>query len=179
MPSLKNIILIGMPAVGKSTVGVLLAKRLGMAFLDTDIYIQTYEKKHLQDILDREGIHGFCVLEERHILSIDCEGHVIATGGSVVYSAQAMQHLRAAGIVVFMELGPEKLEQRLADIHARGVLRAPGQSIAGLYRERKPLYAKYSDITIDCGGRTPDQTVMAITAKIKLFQERQNRSLDV
>jgi len=162
MPLRENIILIGMPAVGKSTVGVLLAKQMGMAFLDTDIYIQTQANQRLQDLIDHRGIDGFRALEERYILTIDCQSHVVATGGSVVYSERAMQHLRSGGTVVFMDLTPEKLEQRLADIDVRGVIRAPGQSIAGLYRERQPLYDKYGDIRIDCGKLTPDQTVSAI-----------------
>jgi len=162
MPLNENIVLIGMPAVGKSTVGVLLAKRMGMAFLDTDIYIQTQTKQRLQDIIDRQGIDGSCALEEQYLLSIRCQAHVVATGGSVVYSERAMQRLRSSGSVVFMDLAPEKLEQRLADIDARGVIRAPGQSIAGLYRERQPLYDKYCDIRIECGDLTPDQTVAAI-----------------
>jgi shikimate kinase len=166
MPLRENIVLIGMPAVGKSTVGVLLAKRTGRAFLDTDIYIQTHAQQRLQDILDHEGIDGFCALEEQYLLSIHCQAHVVATGGSVVYSARAMQHLRSGGTVVFMDLGPEQLKQRLGDIDARGVIRAPGQSIAGLYRERQPLYDKYSDIRIDCGGLTPDQVVAAMMEQL-------------
>ena len=170
MPLKTNIVLIGMPGVGKSTVGVLLAKRLGKAFLDTDIYIQMQDGRRLQDILDREGIPGFCKLEERYILEITCASHVIATGGSVVYSAPAMDYLRSAGTVVFMDLGADELVQRLADIDARGVIRMPGQSISALYRERHPLYTQYSDITIDCEGLTPDQTVTTIIRELE-FKE--------
>ena len=170
MPLKTNIVLIGMPAVGKSTVGVLLAKRVGKAFLDTDIYIQMQDGRRLQDILDHEGIPGFCALEERCVLAIACEAHVIATGGSVVYSEPAMAHLQADGIVVFMDLGAEELEQRLADIDARGVIRMPDQSIAALYRERHPLYTQYSDIIIDCEGLTPDQTVNTIIQQLQLTQ---------
>ena len=168
MPLHENIVLIGMPAVGKSTVGVLLAKRTGMAFLDTDIYIQTQAEQRLQDILDHQGIDAFCALEEQYLLSIHCQAHVVATGGSVVYSERAMQHLRAGGMVVFMDLDPDNLAQRLADIDVRGVIRAPGQSIAELYRERQPLYDKYSDISIDCGGLTPDQAVAAIMGQLPI-----------
>ena len=167
MPLKTNIVLIGMPAVGKSTVGVLLAKQAGKAFLDTDIYIQMQDGRRLQEILDHEGIPGFCAIEERYVLAIACEAHVIATGGSVVYSKPAMSHLRAAGTVVFMDLGVEKLERRLADIDGRGVIRMPGQSIADLYRERHPLYMQYSDIIIACEGLTPDQTVTNIIQKLQ------------
>ena len=166
MPLRDNIVLIGMPAVGKSTVGVLLAKRLGMGFLDTDIYIQNQENRRLQDILLQEGIEGFCRLEERYMLALDCRAHVIATGGSVVYSDRAMQHLRTGGIAVFMDLAPTELERRLGDIDARGVIRGPGQTVADLYRERKPLYGKYSDVKIDCRGLTPDQTVTVIVRRM-------------
>lgn len=162
MPWRDNIVLIGMPAVGKSTVGVLLAKQLGLGFLDTDIHIQNQENRRLQSILTREGIDAFCRLEERYLLALDCRRHVIATGGSVVYSDRAMQHLRARGTLVFMDLTPEGLSQRLGDIDSRGVIRAPGQTIEGLYRERRPLYDKYGDFKIDCRGLTPDQTVAAI-----------------
>lgn len=161
-PSKSNIVLTGMPAVGKSTVGVLLAKRLGMAFVDTDIAIQTAEQKSLQDLIQAHGLEKFCDLEEQHILALYCADTVIATGGSVVYRAGAMRHLAAGGTVVYLEIDPASLEQRLSDIDARGVVYAPGQSLSDLYAERVPLYRKTADLTVRAAGVTPDQLVLRI-----------------
>jgi len=157
-----NIVLIGMPAVGKSTVGVLLAKRAGFAFLDTDIHIQTREGRSLQQIIQEEGIDRFKAIEEHHIRSLTCTSHVIATGGSVVYSPAAMEHLKSSGIVVFLDLPLGPLKSRLKDIDGRGVLRMPGQTIEMLYQERLPLYHRHRNITIACDGLTPDRVVRRI-----------------
>ena len=165
--SKSNIILTGMPAVGKSTVGVLLAKRLGMAFVDTDIAIQTAEKKSLQALIRANGLRQFCDLEERHILTLDCEASVIATGGSVVYRDGAMAHLAADGIVVYLEIDLAGLENRLNDIDVRGVVYAPDQSLADLYAQRLPLYRKTADITVETAGVTPDQLVLRIIDRLK------------
>ncbi len=161
-----NIILTGMPAVGKSTIGVLLAKRLGLAFMDTDIAIQTAEQKSLQALIQANGLEKFCDLEEQHILALDCADTVIATGGSVVYRAAAMRHLSAGGTVVYLEIDLENLEKRLSDIDARGVVYAPGQSLADLYAERMPLYRKTADMTIKASGVTPDQLVSKVVAQL-------------
>lgn len=152
-----NIVLIGMPAVGKSTIGVLLAKRLGLCFADTDILIQAAEKRSLAQIIAQEGIQGFCQIEAAHVLALDLKSHVIATGGSVVYSHAAMSHLGRTSRIVFLHLPLPELKQRLADIQARGVIIAPGQSLKGLFAERVPLYQQYADLTIDCQGLSPDQ----------------------
>ncbi len=157
-----NIVLIGMPAVGKSTVGVLLAKQSGLSFLDTDIHIQTHEGRSLQQIIQKEGLDRFKAIEEHHIRSLTCTSHVIATGGSVVYSPAAMDHLKSSGIVVFLDLSPAPLKSRLKDIDGRGVLRMPGQTIEMLYQERIPLYRRHQNITIACDGLTPDQVVSRI-----------------
>ena len=162
MDSHKNIVLIGMPGVGKSTVGVLLAKRSGYSFLDTDIYIQTRQGQSLQEIIANLGATGFCDLEERHLLSISLKAHVIATGGSVVYSHKAMQHLRRDGFVVHLDLNCAKLKKRLDDIEQRGVVIAPGQDIDGLYAERDLLYRKYADVTVETDDLAPDQVVQLI-----------------
>jgi shikimate kinase len=163
MPPLKtNIVLTGMPAVGKSTIGVLLAKRLGMAFMDTDIAIQTAEHKSLQALIQANGLERFCDLEERHILSLECEASVIATGGSVVYREGAMRHLAAGGTVVYLEIDLDSLEKRLSDIDTRGVVYAPGQSLSDLYAERVPLYRKTAHLTVRAAGVTPDQLVLRI-----------------
>ena len=155
----RSIILIGMPGVGKSTVGVLLAKRLGMAFLDTDILIQTNEKKSLQQIIAGSGMEAFCDLEAEYLKSLACEATVIATGGSAVYRDAAMAHLSSLGPAVYLRIGLPELARRLDDIDARGVVYAPGQDLSGLFKERAPLYERYADITVDCGGLTPDQVV--------------------
>ncbi|MCP3951720.1 MAG: shikimate kinase [Desulfobacterales bacterium] len=161
-----NIILTGMPAVGKSTVGVLLAKRLGMAFVDTDILIQTVEQKSLQVLIKTNGLEQFCDLEERHILVMNYTDTVIATGGSVVYRAAAMRHLAAGGTVVYLEIDLENLENRLSDIDARGVVYSPGQSLADLYLERLPLYQKTADMVVRASGVTPDQLVSKIIEQL-------------
>ena len=161
-----NIVLVGMPGSGKSTIGVLLAKRLGYAFLDTDIYIQTQEGEHLFQIIRRLGSAGFCQLEEAYLLRVACHQHVIATGGSAVYSEAAMQHLHRNGVIVYLDLDPERLSARLANLDARGVVRSPGQSIAGLHRERAPLYLRHADIQIVCGSATPEQIVRKIVSAV-------------
>jgi shikimate kinase len=158
----RNIVLIGMPGVGKSTVGVLLAKALSRSFLDTDVLIQAREGRRLQDIIDSDGIDAFCRLEEKHVLGIECRGHVIATGGSVVYSEPAMKHLRAGGFIVHLDLPLGELKARLRNLDSRGVVMAPGQSIAELYEERLPLYRRYADATVQCAGLTHEEVVAAV-----------------
>ncbi|HSR12885.1 MAG TPA: shikimate kinase [Thermodesulfobacteriota bacterium] len=158
----ENIVLIGMPGVGKSTIGVLLAKAISRDFLDTDVSIQAKEGRTLQEILDREGREAFCRLEERHILSLDCRSCVIATGGSVVYHPEAMRRLKASGIIVHLELDLPALESRLANLPSRGVVMAPGQTLAQLFEEREPLYRRYSEVTVDCAGRTHEEIVEKI-----------------
>ncbi len=165
-PSKTNLILTGMPAVGKSTIGVLLAKRLGLAFVDTDIAIQTAEQKSLQALIQANGLEKFCNLEEKHILALNCTDTVIATGGSVVYRAAAMRHLAVGGTVVYLEIELENLEKRLSDIDARGVVYAPGQSLADLYTERVPLYRKTADIIIGASDITPDQLVSRVIEQL-------------
>jgi shikimate kinase len=161
-----NVILIGMPGVGKSTVGVLLAKQMGLSFHDTDIGIQTAQGCSLQEIIDRGGVARFRQIEERSVLALACRCHVIATGGSVVYSPRAMAHLGAMGVIVHLDLDAEHLMLRLSNLQTRGVLRAPGQTIADLYRERRPLYRRYAHLTIDCRDRTPDSLVTCIAAHL-------------
>ncbi len=159
---LKNIILIGMPAVGKSTIGVLLAKRLGWSFLDTDLMIQVGESKKLQDILDFEGMEKFCAIEQRYILTVERKNHVIATGGSVIYGRRAMAHLKSMGVVIHLDLEPQFLEQRLKNLSSRGVVMAEGQDIAALYLQRLPLYDQYADLTVSCDGMSMDEIVNEI-----------------
>ena len=161
-----NVVLIGMPGVGKSTVGVLLAKRLGYGFLDTDILIQTRENKSLKQLIDRHGLDGFCGIEANHICSIELRAHVIATGGSVVYDSNAMRHLRADGHIVHLDLSLDRLERRLDDVVARGVVIAPGKAVADLYAERQPLYRANCDVTIDTNDLTPAEVVERICIHI-------------
>lgn len=157
-----NIILIGMPGAGKSTVGVLLAKYLSLGFLDTDVLIQSRERKRLQEIIEERGIGPFCELEQRHILSLDCQSTVIATGGSVIYGTQAMEHLKRHGIIVFLEINLSCLKERLTDFDARGVVRAPGQLLDDIWSERMPLYRQWVDVKVNCNGLDHQQVVMAI-----------------
>lgn len=163
----KNIILIGMPGVGKSTVGVLLAKRLGMAFVDTDIMIQVRQGRSLQAIIQAHGAAEFCRIEENHILSLELAAHVIAPGGSVVYSPRAMAHLKAHGIAVHLDIAVERLKRRLDDVDARGVVIAPGQTLEGLFAERRPLYLRYADATIATDGLMPELVMKEIIKALK------------
>lgn len=148
-----------MPGVGKSTVGVLLAKRLGFAFIDTDIYIQVREGRSLQELIRVHGADEFCRIEEDHILSLAVDSHVIAPGGSVVYRPKAMSHLKAQGVAIHLDIAVARLKRRLDDMDARGVVIAPGQTIESLYAERRPLYLQYADATVSTDGLTPDQVV--------------------
>jgi shikimate kinase len=164
----RNIVLIGMPGAGKSTVGVLLAKRLRFAFLDTDILIQVREGRSLQDLIRVHGTEVFCRIEENHILSLVVDAHVIAPGGSVVYRPQAMAHLKANGTLIHLDISVERLKRRLDDVDARGVVIGPGQTIEGLYAERRPLYLRYADATVETDGLTPDQVVGRL---LKVFDQ--------
>jgi shikimate kinase len=157
----KNVILIGMPGAGKSTVGVLLAKYLGVAFLDTDILMQTGQGCFLQEIIAKRGLGGFRRLEERYLLTVPPDCGVVATGGSAVYSGKAMAHLRSLGPVVYLKIGLALLRNRLGNLDERGVLRMPGQTIDMLFNERTPLYRKFADVTVSTAGVTPDQVVTA------------------
>ena len=158
----KNVVLIGMPGVGKSTIGVLLAKQLGYSFLDTDILIQAAEGKTLQQLIQKRGISGFCDLEEEYILSVSVNSHVIATGGSVVYGKAAMGHLKAESVVIHLNLSLDRLQKRLGDLDARGVAITPGRGLSDLYAERHPLYLKYADRTVETDMLTPDNVVRHI-----------------
>jgi shikimate kinase len=157
-----NLILIGMPGAGKSTVGVLLAKRLGVPFLDTDILMQTGEGCYLQETIGMHGVEGFRDIEEKYLLTVASDCGVVATGGSAVYSSKAMAHLKSLGPAVYLQIGLSRLKHRLGNLDTRGVLRLPGQTIEMIYDERRPLYEKLSDITVFTGGMSPDQVVTAV-----------------
>ena len=168
-----NIILIGMPASGKSTAGVLLAKTTGRDFIDTDLLIQKEQGSLLCDIIARKGAEKFIEIEEGVLSSLCVRNSVIATGGSAVYGDRAMKHLRAIGTVVYLHVAEEVIETRLQNIVLRGVVtRKRGETVAELYAERAPLYEKYADITVDCGTGTVEQTVQAIVRAIAARDER-------
>jgi shikimate kinase len=162
----QNLILIGMPGAGKSTVGVLLAKRLGVSFMDTDILMQTGEGCYLQETIAEHGVFGFRSIEERYLLAIPPDCGVVATGGSAVYSQKAMLHLKSLGPVVYLQIDLVPLKHRLGNLDERGVLRMPGQTIKMLYEERRPLYERYAEITISTAGVTPDQVVTAMLRQL-------------
>jgi shikimate kinase len=149
---MKNVILIGMPGAGKSTVGVILAKVLGFNFIDSDLLIQEQEGRLLKDIIAKEGQEGFCRIENQVNRDIKAENTVIATGGSIVYCSEAMEHLRRIGTVVYIKLSYETIDNRLGNIRQRGVVFQEGQTLKDLYEERCPLYERYAHIVIDAEG---------------------------
>ena len=157
-----NIILIGMPGVGKSTAGVVLAKVLGYKFIDADLLIQQEENRLLHEIISQEGTEGFLRIENRVNAGIEADRAVIATGGSVVYGTEAMEHLKAIGTVVYLKLPYEVLEKRLHNIKGRGVVLKDGQTLRELYEERVPLYEKYADIVIEEENLDVEQTIESI-----------------
>lgn len=151
-----NIILIGMPASGKSTVGVILAKIIGYDFIDSDLLIQKSEKMKLAQIISKKGVDGFIRVEENVNASIDADRSVIATGGSAVYGQKAMKHFHDIGITVYLKVRFEELEKRLGNIRQRGVVLRDGQTLRDLYEERSVLYEKYADLTIEEEGTVED-----------------------
>lgn len=164
---MKNIVLIGMPGVGKSTAGVVLAKVLGYQFLDADLVIQEKEKRLLHEIIKEEGTDGFIEIENRVNADINVEQSVIATGGSVVYGKEAMEHLKEIGTVVYLKLPYEILEKRLHNIKGRGVVLRDGQTLYDLYEERVVLYEKYADVIVDETDLDVEQTIQKIVEELK------------
>jgi shikimate kinase len=152
-----NVALIGMPGSGKSTIGVLLAKQSGRNFIDTDVIIQASQGRSLQDIVDQDGYMALRRIEEETLLRISVYDHVIATGGSCVYSEAAMTHLKANGVVLFLDADPAILKARIRDFATRGLAKAPDQSLDDLYKERMPLYRKYGEVVIHCGILTHEE----------------------
>ncbi len=162
-----NLVLIGMPGCGKSTVGVVLAKNLGYKFLDSDLLIQEEEGRLLSQIIAEEGVDGFVRIEERVNASIKAEHTVIATGGSAIYGKKAMEHLQEIGTVIYLRLPYDKIEERLGDLAQRGVSIREGQTLEDLYRERSPLYEKYAQYTLDCHGLSIRKIVWRIRKTIE------------
>lgn len=169
MAKSKNLILIGMPGSGKSTVGVILAKNLTRPYLDSDILLQLREKRSLQDIVDGEGYMVLREIEEQVLLDITCENHVIATGGSAAYSEKAMKHLKQNGVVIFLNASLETLNTRIHNYETRGLAKRPDQSFADLFQERFDLYSKYADIAIDSNNKTQDQVCDDIHEQLQPF----------
>jgi shikimate kinase len=155
-----------MPGAGKSTLGVLLAKELSRSFLDTDLAIQTREGQTLQGILEKYGVDHFLRVEESLVLSLRLKGHVIATGGSVVYSPKAMAHLKRRGVVVLLGLSLPLLVERIQDMDSRGIAMAPGQDLESLYFERKPLYERYADVRISCDHKGHESVLREILSHL-------------
>lgn len=165
---MKNIVLIGMPAVGKSTVGVVVAKRLGYEFVDTDLLIQKQEKRLLKEIIAQEGNDGFLAIENQVNRDLDVENAVIAPGGSVVYCEEAMEHYKKMGTVVYLKVSYEIIDRRIQNAKSRGVVLKEGQTLKDLYEERVCLFEKYADYTICEDGLTIEETIGNV---LKLFEE--------
>ena len=162
----QSAILIGMPGAGKSTLGILLAKELGLGFLDTDVAIQVKEQQTLQQILEQKGYLELRAAEERVLLETDCHQKVVATGGSAVYSEKGMAYLRSCGLVIYLEVPLDELRRRIHNYETRGIARRPEQSFAELFEERAALYGKYADITVHCDQHGPGEVIGQIMQAI-------------
>lgn len=161
-----NIVLIGMPGSGKSTIGVVLAKALGYRFVDSDLVLQDKTGLLLSEIIDARGLEGFNQIENEINASLDCHKSVIATGGSVIYGKEAMEHLKSIGTIIYIELPAGELIHRIGDLTQRGVSIKVGQTFQDLYEERKPLYEQYADITIHGNGLSIREIVALMKAAI-------------
>lgn len=159
---MENIIFIGMPTAGKSTIGVVAAKRLGYGFIDSDLLIQEQEGCLLKDIIEREGADGFLAIENQVNRDIDTDRSVIAPGGSAVYCKEAMEHFKEIGTVIYLKASYETIESRLENIKGRGVVLRDGQTLKDLYDERTSLFEQYADITVCEDGITIDETIEAV-----------------
>ena len=160
---MSNIVLIGMPGCGKSTVGVILAKTLGIGFVDTDLIIQQREKRLLQDIIDNDGIEAFLDCEAEAVKSLECENCVIATGGSVIFREDAINHLKKSGKLFYLNVSLDEIKNRLDNISTRGVAASKEQTIDDIFCERSPLYEKYADYILDLNCSSVERTVEKIT----------------
>ena len=161
-----NLVLIGMPGVGKSTIGVVLAKHLGLNFIDTDLLIQSRASGRLQQIIDERGLADFLNLEEQVILDLKDRQSVIATGGSVIYSPLAMDSLRNNGHMIYLKISLPQLQLRLDDMGQRGVVIEQNQSFEDLYNSRTRLYEQYAELTVNCDNQTPNKVVQRVEVAI-------------
>ena len=166
LPRKTNVTLIGMPGAGKSTIGIILAKYTASGFIDTDVLIQIHQQKSLQQILDETGYLDLRRIEETEILKLNVRHHVIATGGSAVYSQKAMQHLRSISFIVFLQVGYETLKQRIHNFSTRGIAGPKTQTFRELFHERRQLYEKYSDQMVDCEGKNQEEIAEGIASLI-------------
>ena len=166
---MKNIVLIGMPGAGKSTIGIILAKVLGYQFLDSDLLIQDQEKCLLKDIIEKHGLDGFIAVENQVNRDIKTTNTVIATGGSIIYGTEAINHLRDIGIVVYIKLSLKTIENRLGNIKQRGVVFKEGQTLKSLYEERCPLYEKYAHIIIDGENLDAEELMEKIAEEVRHY----------
>jgi len=169
---MKNIVLVGMPSAGKSTIGIILAKVLGYQFLDSDLLIQEQEKELLKDIIDKRGIDGFLAIENQINREIDTDHTVIATGGSVIYGKEAMEHLQETGVIVYIKLTLQTISERLGNIKQRGVVLRKGQTLKMLYEERCPLYEKYAHITVDGENLNTEELMENIKNALKDYENK-------
>ncbi|VGO12704.1 Shikimate kinase [Pontiella desulfatans] len=159
-----NIVLIGMPASGKSTVGVQLAKWLSMGFLDTDLLVQARAGESMQAFQNRDGLEAYQALECDTVKSVVCENCVIATGGSAVYCVGAMEHLKSMAKIIFLDVPLLEIKRRIGDYSERGVIIKPGMTLDDLYEERRPLYLRHADTILDCAGRSQSDLLAEIRA---------------
>ena len=165
-----NIVLIGMPSSGKSTIGRRLSEELEMGFIDTDSVIRQAENRELKEIVNTDGLQKFLDIQESAVLGIKATNHVIATGGGVVYGTASMQHLKSGGIIIYLENGFEEIENRIAE--GRRFARQQGQSLRDIYNERVPLYEKYADIITDCTGKSVDAICQTIKSSIAEWKQK-------
>ena len=163
-----NITLIGMPGAGKSTVGIILAKCLSFGFIDTDVLIQINRQKSLQKIIDESDYLNLRKIEEEEIVKINIENHVIATGGSAVYSERAMSHLQNISTIIFLEVEFEEITRRIRNFETRGIAKAEGQTFRELFNERQGLYRKYADLTVDCNKYDQEEIAGIISSKFMM-----------
>ena len=158
-----------MPGAGKSTIGIILAKDLACGFLDTDILIQINQQQSLQQILDTQGYLTLRKIEEQEILKVNLHHHIIATGGSAVYSQLAMEHLAKDSVIVFLDVDFEQIRERIRNFDTRGIARAEDQSLEDLFIERGKLYRQYADITIDCRTLHQEELAVEIISNVRLL----------
>ena len=160
-----NITLIGMPGSGKSTVGIILAKYLSLGFIDTDVLIQINQQKTLQEIINESDYLNLRKVEEKELLKINITNHIIATGGSAVYSKKAMIHLRDISTIVFLEVEIKEIQKRIHNYETRGVAKAKSQSFQELFNERQTLYKKYAELTVDSNKQSQEEIAEIIASK--------------